>query len=219
VPAATSANRNSARLRQYDYTSSGAYFVTVCAYKREHFFGDVFEGEMRTTEIGNIILEAWNAIPKHFSRVRIDAFVVMPNHVHGVVWIDPTSHNESPSIVGARHASPLRHGNFSSVQKELAVSKDRLASDIIPGVRPQSLGAIVGSFKSAVTKNIRVRVNNPHLMVWQRNYYERVIRNERELNAVREYIIHNPVNWQHDLEARTDLELHELAFASLEVVA
>ncbi len=216
MPAVTTAKRKIIRLHAYDYTSSGAYFVTICTYKRESLFGTILEDAMQNNDIGDIILETWNAIPEHFPRVTIDAFVVMPNHVHGIVWIHD-EHNESSITVGARHASPLRQqrDDLKSAQKELAISRDRAILEIIPGVRSSSLGAIVGSFKSAVTKNTRIHLNNPHLMVWQRNYYEHVIRNEHELNAIRQYIIENPCNWSRDRDVNSDLELHQSALAVL----
>jgi REP element-mobilizing transposase RayT len=188
-------HRNSTRLRTFDYASSGAYFITSCAHQRECTFGQVLEGRMECNDVGNIILETWNAIPGHFSSVTLDEFVVMPNHIHGIVQI-----GYGPAV-GAQHAAPL-HG---------AVPRSNVA--------PGSLGAIVRSFKSAVTKRINDSRGTPGLPVWQRNYHDRVIRDDRELNAVRDYIASNPANWSRDLEATTDLELHEFAFQRNAVMA
>ena len=154
------------RLPQYDYRSEGAYFVTICAWQRHAVFDNL---RMR-----RLVEDTWNEIPSHFAEVRTDAFVVMPNHVHGIVFI------ESAAVaVGPQHAGALRLRGS--------------------GVQPGSLAAIVRSFKAVVTKEARQHglVSGD---VWQRNYYERVVRNEAELNRIREYVILNPARWQFDHE-------------------
>jgi REP element-mobilizing transposase RayT len=167
-------HRQSTRLRAFDYTSSGAYFVTMCVAQKMLLFGDVLEGEMVLNDLGNIVLETWNAIPEHFSSVTLDGFVVMPNHVHGIVQI-----GYGPAV-GAQHAAPL-HG---------AVPRSNVA--------PGSLGAIVRSFKSAVTKRINESRGTPGLPVWQRNYHEHIIRNDADFECIRAYITNNPLEWSTD---------------------
>ena len=144
------------------------------------------------------------------THVQLDAFVVMPNHVHGIVWIEPA--------VGARLASPLRPDGerFRETHRELVVSQHVQPQQRGSGVQSGSLGAIVGGFKSAVSKRAREQLGD--VKVWQRNYHDRVIRNEAELHAIREYITYNPLNWSRDLEAKSDLELASVAFLHLEVV-
>jgi putative transposase len=204
-------HRGSTRLREFDYTTNGAYFITICAFKREHVFGEILEGQMQHNAIGQIVLEEWERMKKLRPEVASDAFVVMPNHVHGVVWIDHT--------VGARLASPLRPEDqrFRTTHRELAVSHESQPQQHSSGVQSGSLGAIVGGFKSAVSKNARMQFGD--IRVWQRNYHDWVIRNERELSAIREYITFNPQNWSHDLEAKSDLELADVSFLNLEVIA
>jgi REP element-mobilizing transposase RayT len=125
-------------------------------------------------QFGNIVQECWIAIPEHFPKVILDEFVIMPNHVHGIIVIAETPR------VGATHASPLhKHPR---------------------GPQRQSVGAIVGSFKSAVTKRINECRAAPSEPVWQRNYYEHVIREEASLNRVRKYIAENPLQWAYDPE-------------------
>jgi putative transposase len=213
VPAATSANRrNSARLREFDYTSSGAYFVTICAHEREPIFGHVLEGEMQRNQVGEIILDEWERMGSLRAEVALDKFIVMPDHVHAIVWIERST--VGARLVGARLASPLLPDGerLRTAQREIALSKNRQSSrPIISGVAPKSLGAIVGGFKSAVTKCVNESRGTSGIPVWQRNYHDRIIRNDRELNAIREYITANPANWSRDLEASTDLELHEFA--------
>ncbi|HEX2770777.1 MAG TPA: transposase [Geobacteraceae bacterium] len=178
-------HRRSIRLMEYDYTGGGAYYVTVCAHGRECLFGDVVDEVMRLNEFGEFVRECWNRIPEHFTDVILDEYVLMPNHFHGIVIIQQHRRGDACVAHGsngndderARHASPLRSGPS-----------------------PTSLGAIVGSFKSAVTKLINQICDNPGCPVWQRNYFERVIRNDRELAAIREYIINNPQQWVLDRE-------------------
>jgi putative transposase len=203
--------RHTTRLPEFDYTTNGAYFTTICAFKREHVFGEILEGQMQHNTIGTIVLEEWERMEKLRPEVTLDAFIVMPNHVHGVVWIDHT--------VGARLASPLRPEDqrFRTTHRELAVSQEVQPIQHSPGVQSGSLGAIVGGFKSAVSKSARAQFGD--IRIWQRNYHDRVIRNERELSAIREYITFNSLNWSRDLEAKSDLELADVSFLNLEVIA
>ncbi len=215
--------RNSIRLRNYDYTSNGVYFITICSYQREQIFGSILENQMKNSTIGQIIQGCWNEIPLHFQNVQLDSLVIMPNHIYGLILIHPPTilakHEPNPTV-GARHASPSQSNDIlSQARKELALSPLRTNTNVVSGVPARSLGAIVGSFKSAVTKRSRIALNNDILQVWQRNYFERVIRNDRELNGVRDYIAHNPQNWLFDFEANSDAVLHDFVFSSLEVAA
>ena len=190
MPAAISVNRSTTRLREFDYASSGAYFVTVCAAQKAHLFGAVSSGEVQCSEIGDVILEEWRASAQIRQELALDAFVIMPNHIHGIVWLleenqAVLSHASIVSGVGATGRSPLR-GNVAA------------------GPAKKSLGAFVAGFKSAVTTRINKARATPSVPVWQRNYHDRIIRNDRELNAVREYIAFNPHNWSSDLEAQSE---------------
>ena len=160
-------HRHSTRLRDFDYSGVGAYFVTVCVGGHECLFGQIADCEMRLSGLGEIVQECWSAIPDHFSTVELAEFVVMPNHLHGVIVIHD---------VGATHASPSRRA----------------------GPAPLSLGAIIGSFKSAVAKRINAMRGTTGAPVWQRNYYEHIIRNEADYNRIAEYIEHNPMRWVED---------------------
>jgi putative transposase len=170
-------HRSSARLKTFDYTSNAAYFITVCTFSRDHLFGEIVDGEMQLNDAGRIVWECWNAIPEHFPHVELDAFIAMPDHVHGIVLISQPSETNvrPPVVVGAQHAAPLRNSD-----------------DVIPRVQPGSLGAIVRSFKSAATKRINESRGLPGTPVWQRNYWDRVIRDDRELEETRKYILENP---------------------------
>jgi putative transposase len=172
--------RRSIRLPDYDYAQPGAYFVTVVAHGHLCIFGNVTDGCVILSDIGKIVEETWREIPKHFSNVTNEHVVIMPNHVHGVIVIDTYS-------VRARHASPVRGES----------------KDYPHGVKPHSLGAIVGSFKSSVTKKIHKMRRFENRMIWHRNYYEHVIRDETDYQRVLDYIETNPQNWQNDPQYHT----------------
>lgn len=172
-------HRRSIRLRHYDYRTPGRYFVTICTYQRLSLFGDVVDGEMQINAFGKAVNDCWQAIPQHFSYVSCDAFVVMPNHVHGIVVIDGDMVGEG--IAGEGMAVPCPN-------------KARKFGKPIAG----SLPTIVGSFKSAATKRINQIRDAKGSPVWQRNYYERIIRDEAALTNIRRYIRNNPAMWHED---------------------
>ncbi|HDK36261.1 MAG TPA: hypothetical protein ENG82_05065 [Bacteroidetes bacterium] len=170
-------HRRSIRLREYDYSRPGLYFVTNIAYDREMFFGKIVNNKMILNEYGNIVRNWWLEIPNKFKNVNLDIFVVMPNHFHGIVQI--ISGN---SIVGAIHESPLQ----KSSQQNKTQRRNMLLSKMI------------GYFKMNSAKRINQKRNLQGISVWQRNYYEHIIRNENELWRIRKYIVENPVNWDND---------------------
>lgn len=161
-----SRRRHSLRLRRFDYGHPGSYFVTICTYQRQCLFGRIVDGRMQVSEAGQHVLNSWHALPDHFTGVERDEYVLMPNHIHGVVRI--------VDLGGARHASPLRQG--------------------------VALGVVIGAFKSAAARRIRSAVGADVQRIWQRGYYEHVIRSERSLQAIREYIRNNPMQWALDGE-------------------
>ena len=166
-------HRHSLRLEGYDYAQVGAYFITVVTHQRTCLFGRILNGELILNAAGQIVL------PAHFSRIDLDTFVVMPNHIHGIIHITERL-DESEE---AQHAAPL--------QRSRSFRRN---------VQPGSLGAIVRSFKSAVTKRYNEKHSPSGLGLWQRNYYEHVIRDENSLIRIREYIATNPARGSMDPE-------------------
>ncbi|WP_420631786.1 transposase [Candidatus Leptofilum sp.] len=163
-------HRRSIRLKGYDYTQTGAYFVTICTYKRQPLFGKIVNGEMKLSLLGQLVYYEWQKTAVVRPNIHLDAFVVMPNHLHGIIVIFLNS--ADMNVPDGRPAgSPLQSG---------------------------SLGAIIGQFKSKVTKRFRRFPGNDNSPIWQRNYYEQIIRNERHLTAVTQYIHNNPANWISD---------------------
>jgi len=185
-------HRRSIRLWDFDYSGAGAYFITICTHERESVFGNLVDGVMRLNYWGLIVRECWEHLPNHFSQVALDEFVVMPNHVHGIIIL-----NHGLPNVGARHASPC-----SRITPDCGSDENTRATHASPlresGSKSGSIAAIVGSFKSAVTRRINQTRQAPGGSVWQRNYYERVIRDDRELNNIRQYIEDNPRKWADD---------------------
>lgn len=168
-------HRRLIRLKEYDYSRVGAYFVTICTQDRKCFLGNVVNETVELSPIGKIAHEFWFEIPKHFQNVRVDTFVVMPNHIHGIIFIDDCGDGDGGRKEGGggRGTQPLR--------------------------RP-TLGQIVAYYKYQTSKIINRMRNTIGMSVWQRNYYEHVIRNEKELNQISEYIVNNPLQWELDKE-------------------
>ena len=177
--------RKSPRLRGYDYSQEGAYFVTICTAGRTHLFGKIVDGVTVLNTLGQIAESGWAEIPTHFPQVELDLYVIMPNHVHGIVFIvDAPGDTKMMRTVGTRHASSLRQ----PLPKQWRPN----------GVKSGSLGAIVGSYKSATTKRIKRLGDTSETLVWQGRYYDHIIRNEQSLNKIREYILYNPARWPED---------------------
>ena len=158
--------RRSIRLKGYDYGQPDAYFVTACTHLRACLFGQVLEGRIRLNESGHIVRASWYDLPNHYAHVRLGAFVIMPNHVHGVIVLTEVGagFKPAPTVVAKRHGLP----------------------------------EIVRGFKTFSSRRINELRGTPGTPVWQRNYYEHVIRGEDELNRVREYIDSNPTGWLED---------------------
>ena len=176
--------RNSLRLSGYDYSQPGAYFVTMVTRQRENLFGDVLNGTMQLNEYGIIAKERWLAIPRHFSNVELGAFVIMPNHGHGIIII------MDRVVVGAQHAAPQRPAPLRPQQ---------------PNVKSGSLSAIVRSYKSAVTKYIHEIDEFSPEKIWQRGFHDRIIRDEDEWSRIHLYIEANPTNWTEDRDNPVNL--------------
>ena len=186
-------HRRSIRLKQYDYTRTGAYFVTACAQNRECFFGEFVDGVMRLADVGEMIQKIWQELPEYYAGVGIDVFTIMPNHIHGIIVLNHVG-------AGPRACPP------SDIGQPQGVVPTRLQKEIAPMV--MSLPDVVHSFKSLTTALYRQGVTENGWVpfcnrLWQRNYYEHIIRNEDELNRIRQYIEDNPLKWEMDRENPT----------------
>ena len=172
--------RRSIRLPHYDYSQSGFYFVTICTHQKQCLFGDLVDGKMLLNQIGKMVREEWLKSSQIRQEIELDEWVIMPNHLHGIVVIQ---NNNSINKKGASLA-PLQR-------------------------KPKSLSSFVAGFKSSVTRRIKIFCTQSNPRIWQRNYYESIIRNERHLNQIRQYIIDNPYKWAYDTE-KPENDLQEL---------
>ena len=206
-------HRRSIRLKGYDYSRAGAYFVTICTHNRECLFGEIapvgatgrspqqstdrspqqstdrsprqtrpgandIHPEMILNEYGAIVQNEWIKTAEIRDEIELDEFVVMPNHFHGIVL-----------IIGRRGDRPVAPTINRPVDPTTT-----------PGPQPKSIGSLIAGFKSAATKRVNEMRNTPGAKLWQRNYYEHIIRNENELHRIREYIRNNPMKWTVDRE-------------------
>jgi len=174
-------HRRSIRLKGYDYTQPGAYFVTFCAYQRLHLFGEVVNGEVILNGRGKIARDEWfkTAELRPYVKLYEDEFVIMPNHGHGIIWIVDEVDEGRPVGIRRRRIPTDNIEKFGKPVKG-------------------SIPTIVRAYKSAVTYAVNKLENQRGAVLWQKNYYEHIIRNERELNNITQYIRNNPLNWQLD---------------------
>jgi len=167
------AGRRSIRLPGYDTSTPGAYFVTICTHDRELLLGDVMNGRMAPSDFGNVVEATWSKIPNHFGNAECDALCLMPNHIHGILVLLTID------------------GRGTACRATIA----QLGHPV-----PGSLATIIRSFKSASTRRINALRGTPGYPLWQRNYYEHIVRNEDQLQRIRSYIALNPARWSEDTE-------------------
>jgi len=162
----TCSGRKSIRLKNYDYSSNGSYFITILTKQRAPILGKYFEECFIESEVGRIVNECWIQIPNHFESIMIDTYIIMPNHIHGILSINKESNNSGH--IYNTYSKPI----------------------------PRSVCTVVQAFKASVTREAKKkRLAN---LVWHKNYYEHVIRDENELTKCREYITNNPLKWHLD---------------------
>ena len=187
--------RRAMRLRNYDYSQPGAYFVTTCVRHRKCLFGTITDGKMQLNEIGQIIVECWNRIPQHFPSVELGESVIMPNHIHGIIAWGIAGTRIPRPLVGAR--SPRPPENINNRRGEVPSPVD--TNPIRRGeVSSPALGKVIAYFKYQSTKHINQHHNTPGKRIWQRNYYDHVIRNDTDLQRLRQYVQDNPMKWTLD---------------------
>jgi putative transposase len=244
-------HRHTNRLPGYEYSLAGAYFVTLVVQGSENLFGEVVDGEMRVNLYGQCIAILWQNLPRHFP-VEMDAWVVMPNHLHGIIVIQYTGDHDRRGEASGRHASPgrtnpppdaspSRHsGGMSNSPESSSAGKDwhnppafpptgmgeasgaesflhrpeslpdasplHQPNDHPQGTQPDSLGAILQNYKSTSTRRVNTMRGTPGLQLWQRNYYDHIIRNEKDYGDCIAYIQTNPFHWQEDRFCKHQVE-------------
>ena len=187
-------HRKSIRLKGYDYSQAGAYFVTICVKNKECLFGEIVNGEMILNAAGKIAFDEWNRTPEVRPNIELDAFVIMPNHMHGIIVI-----NDIAIGRGVLHTPNDTNANASDNYTDTqGVCNTPLRSP------SQTVGAIVRGYKSSVTKQINILNNGVGVthyaptIIWQRNYPEHIIRNEQSYKTIADYIVNNPAKWRDD---------------------
>jgi len=212
-------HRRSIRLSGYDYAQAGAYFITICTHNRACLFGKIIDGEMILNNAGEIAYQEWVKTPQLRPHITLDVFVVMPNHMHGIIVINgrgelhsPNNHkshppnnpntlhspnnpnqSRSPNNPNNPHSPNIPNQSYSP-DDDIMANKGECNSPLRSP--SNTIGAIVRGYKSAVTKQINLLNNNGS--VWQRNYYEHIIRNEQAYQTISVYIMNNPLKWNDD---------------------
>lgn len=195
--------RRSIRLKGNDYTQPGAYFITICAYQRMHVFGEVIDGEMVLNETGKTTRYEWfkTAELRPYVELFENEFMVMPNHTHRIIHIVDrvgTPHG------GVQHGEDTRAGEQAAEQAGQRTGQTRTGQRPVPTREsfgkpvPGSIPTIVRAYKSAVTYAVNAAGNTHGSIMWQKNYYEHVIRNDHEFQNIGWYIVNNPLNWRVD---------------------
>jgi REP element-mobilizing transposase RayT len=170
-------SRKSMRLNNYDYSDPGSYFITICKRETAPAVCKIVDGITRLNGLGRVVTETWESLDRRFPEIDLDMFVVMPNHIHGILQINPPN-------VGAIHELPLPETG-SHTHKEIGLQRRRML-----------LSLAIGFFKMNSGKRINEIISSPGQPFWQRNYFDHIIRNEESLHRLRRYIIDNPQRWK-----------------------
>jgi REP element-mobilizing transposase RayT len=179
-------NRRSIRLKGYDYANLGAYFVTICARDKACLFGEIIESQIQLNKAGKLVYNWWIELINKFKNIELDMFIIMPNHIHGIIYIVgadlcvcPDGRQDCPD----RKNKPIKKGAHSGAPLHRIVQwfKTMTTNEYLRNIHEKGWDQLNGK-------------------VWQRNYYERVIRNEEELNQIKKYILNNPIQWDLDSE-------------------
>ena len=190
----------SARAQWWDYGNEGAYFITICTKNREHFFGEIINGIMHLSHLGVLADVFWHEIPHHSPNVKLGAFVVMPNHIHGILILNGNVGTLNGNV-GTLHATSLRQrrqrrqrpSSLSQPPKTETIIKNQQMANISP--QSGTVSAIIRAYKSAVTKHAnRLGIENG----WQPRFHDHIIRNEIEYQRIHNYIVNNPLKWEKD---------------------
>ena len=209
-------HRRSIRLKGYDYSQAGLYFVTICCENMEHRFGIIENDEMILNEFGTVAYNEWAKLPDRFANFELDVFQMMPNHMHGIIVLNDAvgatlavaPNNETDKTVGAGFTPAQNDGNNLNIEPQTKGQPQGLPLQQNTGdnnrttarVAP-TIGDIVGAYKSLVANaclDIYKMKNETMGKLWQRNYHEHIIRNEQSYQTISEYIINNPAKWKDD---------------------
>jgi len=185
---------SSARLQDWDYSNNGAYFITICTQNKEHFFGKIIKEEMILNKIGILAEHYWIEIPNHFPFIELANFVIMPNHIHGILIINNPSVETLHCNVSNHNVSNDNVSNNNVSKNDIhTISKNQQMS--LQSPRPGSVSAIIRSYKSIVSR--KAKEINPNFR-WQSRFYDHIIRNSNSFENIQNYIQNNPEKWKTD---------------------
>lgn len=214
--------RKSVRLKNYDYSQGGFYFVTICTKKKEYYFGNIVNEKMVLNEMGQMAQKCWIEIPWHFDNVLLDEYVIMPNHIHGIICINDDKQRGNDGDIAGNTKGCFEEitnvydndlvGNKQNNDVGNNVVGNRHACSLPENAcslpnnnkrKYEKLPVIIGSFKSSVTRCIH-RMQTETYFAWQKSYYDHIIRDENAFNSIRQYIVNNPLKWELDRENKTN---------------
>jgi len=201
----------SARLSGYDYSQNGAYFITIVTQQFEHFFGEIVDDEMILNEMGEIAQKYWNEIPRHFPFIRLDEMVVMPNHIHGILWIENDDVPVGTDGAGEYGTEKCKHIPCTDAINRVSTTDTPKKNGGITGKNNpmfyDNISRVIRWYKGRCSFEIH-KINKISVQTrliaslpdfgWQPRFYDRIIRNENEMNRIRQYIIDNPKMWHRD---------------------
>jgi putative transposase len=211
---------NSLRLESHDYTKAGAYFVTVVVYEREAILGSVINNEMELSQYGTIVTNVWKDLPNRYSHIVLDEFIIMPDHIHGIISIhnvgagslltlntqsvDNAPHDTNKPALGNQQETSrvgLPRAGFKYISNQFSDGHNgQSVNEPAPTKNIHGISEIIRNFKTVSAKRINLLRKLPNTPVWQRGFHDRIIRNEEELNTTRQYIQTNPLRWSLDQE-------------------
>ena len=187
-------DRKLLRLADWDYSSDGVYFITICCKDRQSYFGCINNNKIVLSEIGSIASKYWLEIPDHFLHVKLDEFIIMPNHIHGILILDYSN-------VGTRHGVSLHSPSFDNVMSCHGMTlqprkKSNQKLNLFSKPIKNSISVIINQYKSSVKR--WCNKNGFDHFQWQSSFYDEILHNENSIDKIREYIFNNPKNWAED---------------------
>lgn len=192
-------NGRNHRLRSYDYQSAAGYFITICTSRREASLGEIEDGIVYLSYPGDAVLTAWEGLEERFPTILTDMFVIMPNHVHGILFLGAVVDGEAVLDENGRASPTATDSESQHVAAGLALPSPPQTPIWKKNSTPK-LGDVIGAFKSISATNANKILGRTGRPFWQRNYYEHIIRSDASLEKIREYMANNPVNWAQDEE-------------------
>lgn len=196
-------HRRSIRLKGYDYTSVGSYFITICTFQRECLFGTITDGEMQLNQYGKIVHSHWQNLPKYHPRLELDEFVIMPNHIHGILFLidnnDISSDHHNSVGAGLADNFEVNAGATCKTRPyKISIPTKPAPTNNLATENNHGIPEIIRGFKTFSARRVNQIRHTSGIPVWQRNYYDHIIRDETSLQKIRQYIQTNPNLWQVD---------------------